>query len=423
MKIKHTLIVGGGAIGLFSALFLRKAGYAVTIVDKGPVPGLHACSSGNAGLIVPSHFVPIATRSTIREGVANLFKPSAPFGLKWSFNPELFGWLWEFYKNSGSTNMDSKTKFLADFHLASRELYRSIQEKDGINLTLNLSGLHMVSEREATFRNDTATACKADKLGIPAEIWSADQYRDQNPTLDARLAGAVFYPWDGMVDPLPMLNHLKSWLMTNGVEILENTNVFDWKTSRSGIEAICIDDREITADHYLLCAGEKSGSVLKGTGLSVPLQPATGYSFLFRNATKPVSHPALLQDRHVAITPYSTHTRIAGNFLLGFQGSANSGKRIGRIRQSVEETFPGWDIPVVRKEHVWSGQRPVSPDGLPMIGKSSVYNNLSIATGHAMMGISLAPVTGSLIAAWIGGKDEGSAWKKHLSPDRFGNRF
>ncbi len=421
--MKHTVIIGGGAIGLFAAYFLRKSGHEVTLADKGNVPGLHSCSSGNAGLIVPSHFMPIANRAAVREGLANLFKPAAPFGIKWSFNPELFGWLWSFYLSSRNRNMGDKVQFLADFHLKSRELYRAIQEDEGLNLTLSLSGLHMVSEKAETFRNDVKAAGDAANLGIPAEIWTAEKYRDQNPALDPRIAGAVFYPWDGNIDPLPMLNHIKHWLLDNGVTIMENTPVREWIKGQSGFEGIRLADKLVKADNYLVCAGDQSSEVLQGTGLSVPLQPAKGFSYLVRNAGESLSHPALLQDRHVAITPYKTHTRIAGNFLLGMNRIEDPGPRISRIGSSVSEVFPGWDLPSPKPEQVWSGNRPVSPDGLPLIGISSVFPNLAIATGHAMMGISLAPVTGSLVADWLSGRDTNRGWRNILLPSRFGNRF
>jgi D-amino-acid dehydrogenase len=423
MMSKKTAIIGGGAIGLFAAFYLNRLGHDVTVIDQARIPGIAACSSGNAGLIVPSHFVPLASPGVLKEGLKNLFNPSAPFGLKWSFNPELFGWLWNFYKSSMSRNLDQKTAFLAEMHLISRQLYREIQENQGINLSLSLSGLTMVSQKEKTFNNDIRIAEKSIALGIPAEIWSAEKYRNLNITLDPQLAGAVFYPLDGKIDPLPMLNNLKQWLSEHGVTFIENSGLFRWDASGTNIRSVALAQGDLEADNFLICAGDQSAEVLKNLGLSVPLQPAKGFSYLFKNNPYTVSHPTLLQDAHIAITPYDFHTRIAGNFLLGNRESNIPRKRLKDIYNGVKNSYPGWNAPMPAINHAWSGNRPVSPDGIPMIGTSSIYRNLSLATGHAMMGISLAPVSGSMIAEAINGSTKYSAFQPFLAPDRFGNRF
>jgi D-amino-acid dehydrogenase len=423
MQEKSTAIIGGGAIGLFSAYFLNRLGHRVTVVDTGPVPGLSACSSGNAGLIVPSHFIPLASPGVLKEGLKNLLKPSAPFGVSWSFNPELFGWLWQFYKSSLSRSLATRAGLLAELHLLSRDLYLEIQEDQNINMTLSLSGLLMVSEKEKTFQQDIRTAGQSISLGMPAEIWSAQKYSEQNSTLNPRVAGAVYYPWDGSIDPLPMLNHLKHWLKNNGVRFIENAKSVRWRIEGRQIRSIMTPDNEVIASHFLVSAGSQSSGILKELGLSIPLQPAKGYSYLFKNEHKSVSHPTLLQDAHVALTPYANHTRIAGNFLLGNNRSVVPQYRLDDIDSSVRKTYPGWKFPEPASNRSWSGNRPVSPDGLPMIGKSSVYKNLSVSTGHAMMGISLAPASGSIIADWINDNGNHSKFESLLCPSRFKNRF
>jgi len=423
MKESTTIIIGGGAIGLFSAYYLQQSGHRVTVIDQGPIPGQQACSSGNAGLIVPSHFIPLASPATLREGIKSLFQPSAPFGLSGSLNPELIGWLWQFYKSSLSRSLDAKTSLLAELNLLSRNLYQTIQHRQGINLSLSLSGLVMVSQTEKTFEKEKKSAAQSVRLGIPAEIWTAENYRSHNTALDPRLVGAVYYPLDGKIDPLPMLNHLKHWLIENGVSFIENARIQGWSFKRTEIESVKLTGNELKADQYLICAGEHSGKLVREMGLSIPLQPAKGFSYAFKNEQAPVSHPTLLQDSHVAITPYDSHTRLAGNFLLGNKQKRIPLFRMEGIHSSVRAAYPSWNIPNPTIDHSWSGNRPVSPDGLPLMGKSTVLRNLSVATGHAMMGISLAPVSGSIMADLINGTEEYSKFYPFISPVRFGRKF
>lgn len=423
MRSKKTLIIGGGVTGLFTAYFLTKKGVEVTVIDDGTVPGFQSCSSGNAGMIVPSHFLPLANPGTLKEGMLGSFTPGSAFGVSWSANPDLLRWLTRFLRNSFSQAVPAKTETLAALHLESRDLFQQVQLADIPDLSLELTGLVMVSSTAESFDKEKRSAGESIRLGIPAEVWSADKFRSMNPDIDARLSGAVFYPLDGKVDPVPMLQTMVDWLKKNGVTIIENTRVTGWKTDGHQIVAAKSGDAEFTADNFLICAGDRSGVIAKLAGCEIPLQPGKGISFDSRNAGPVLSHPTLLQDHHVAITPYEKHTRFAGNFLLGNRNSQVPQERLNRIRQSTQDVFPGLPVDQPFVDKSWAGYRPVSPDGMPIIGKSRKYSNLLTGTGHAMMGISLGPVSGNILSDLVAGIPVKPAYERYLAPSRFGNSF
>jgi D-amino-acid dehydrogenase len=423
MKDKKVLIVGGGVTGLFSAYFLVKNGFEVTIIDDGPVPGRHSCSTGNAGLIVPSHFVPIANKGTLKEGFLGSLKPGSAFGINGSGNPGLIRWLAGFFRNSFSELIPDKTETLAALHLESRDLFQRVQASDIPCLSLELTGLLMVSSTRESFDKEKRSAEQSIRLGIPAEVWSPEKFHTLNAELQSKLSGAVYYPLDGKVDPFPMLINLAAWLKANGVSIFENTRVTGWHTVKNQVTAAKSHDREFKADEFIICGGDQSGAIASLLGCKIPLQPGKGISFDFANSGPVLSHPALLMDHHIAITPYENHTRLASGFLLGNRRKAVSQDRLSRIHQSVNKVLPGLKITPAAPANAWVGFRPVSPDGMPIIGRSTKYANLLTGTGHAMMGISLGPVSGSILSDLITGTPIKPSYSRFLAPSRFGNSF
>ena len=423
MRDKTTVIIGGGVTGLFTAYFLVKKGVEVTVIDDGTIPGLHSCSSGNAGMIVPSHFLPLANPDTLKEGLRGSFTPGSAFGIHWSVNSDLLRWLAGYLRNSFSRVIPAKTETLAALHLESRDLFQLVQSADIPDLSLDLTGLVMVSSTKKSFDREKRSADQSIRLGIPAEVWSPDTFRSLNAHIDARLTGAVFYPLDGKVDPVTMLLSLVNWLKANGVTIIENCPVTGWKTDDHQIIAAKSDDREFIADDFLICAGDRSGLITKLLGCEIPLQPGKGISFDSPNSGPILSHPTLLQDHHVAITPYEKYTRFAGDFLLGNRNNRVTQERLTRIRQSTHQVFPGLTVNQPFAETSWSGFRPVSPDGMPIIGRSKKWSNLLTGTGHAMMGISLGPVSGSILSDLVTGIPVKPDYERFLAPSRFGNSF
>jgi D-amino-acid dehydrogenase len=423
MKDKTVVIIGGGVIGLFTAYYLVKNGIRPLIVDQGRVPGPQSCSSGNAGMIVPSHFMPIANRSTVKEGLLGLLDPYSPMGIHTLANPDLIRWLAMFLRYSYSNTLSNRANTLAELHLESRDLFQKVKSADLPELSLDLSGLLMLSSTQKSFDQEKRKAENSNKMNIPAEVWSAEKFSSHNPDLQSKLSGAIFYPMDGKINPMQMMDALASWLRLNGVEIIENCRITGWKTEKNLVVAIHESNREIVGEYFLISAGDQSGMISRSLGCHIPLQPGKGISYTVPNEGVTISHPALLQDHHVAITPYQDHTRIAGNFLLGNRLKTVPENRLSKIHDSVSLSFPGWNIPEPKAESGWFGFRPVSPDGMPILGRSKKFSNLFAGTGHSMLGISLGPISGKLLSDLISGIQIKPVYSKYLDPARFSNSF
>ncbi len=424
MAEKSVLIVGGGVIGLFSALYLNESGHKVTIVDTGEIAGYQACSWGNAGMIVPSHFIPLANKSALRQAIKSKFSSHSPIGLKISLSRDFLNWMYLFQKSAFSKHISAKQSILAKISLESRSLYSTLQEKYDIPMSLSLSGIQMICRTSETFEQEKKAALKAKKYDIPTQVWTKDEFDSQNPLLKANIKGAVFYPLDGILDPYPMQKSLISYLKSKGVEFHGHNKISKFIVEGQKIVSVVSDHNTFSAQKFLLATGDISPRIVQHLGLSIPILPGKGISYQLKSNGPIPSIPSLLQDEHVAITPYQNHVRVATKFNLGDRSENFSNHDLMTVNQSIQKTIRNWDLGLPDQENVWYGFRPVSPDGLPLIGKSQSFSNLTIATGHAMIGISLAPVTGRIISQIINdSKKLDNKDLELLNPGRFGNKF
>ena len=415
------LIVGGGLIGLFSAWYLNKAGLKVAVVDSGPIPGPQSCSFGNAGMIVPSHFVPFATRHAFTQAIKSPFMKHSAIGIQ--PGKDLIPWMFQFSKAAFFDDLNQKKKFLATASLESRDLYKQLHQEESIDFQLNLSGIQMLCRSAKTLKHEVQTGLIASDYGIKAEIWSAEEFLQNNPGMKARIAGAVYYPFDGAIDPFPMQKVLTEKLQQSGVRFLQNTPVLGWKHENGRIMAATTQHGVIGAGQFLIAAGGQTDQLTGMLRLSLPVLPGKGSSYQTKSPEIMLRIPTLLQDEHVAITPYPTHVRVASRFILGNRSSRVTFNDLQQVDSSIRKSLPNWSLSIPKTDHAWAGFRPVSPDGLPLIGRSQKFDNLAVAGGHAMIGLSLAPYTGLLVSKLLSDKQVHDQTVKLLNPGRFGQTF
>lgn len=423
MKREKIVIIGGGLIGLFSAWYLRKEGFEVTLLDAGKIPGQQSCSYGNAGMIVPSHYVPLATRAALRQALTSQFKRHAAIRLKLASSRELLPWLLQFSSIALKNKAQEKMGFLARIGLESRELYQKLEHESGLPVHFHPTGIQMVCRRQQTLEHEARLGTQAAQWNIPAEIWSRDEFLKKNPGLEADIAGAVYYPLDGIIDPFPLQKTLVEELTRSGVSLMQHQQVTGWEVSQNRVAGVRTSEQTISGDYFLIAAGDQSPALLEHLGMRIPVLPGKGISYLGRRTIPAPAFPTLLQDEHIAITPYETHVRVASHFILGDRTPDIRIKDLLQIDASITNTITNWKKGQHHEAKTWAGYRPVSPDGLPLIGESRKYPNLSIASGHAMIGVSLAPFTGSMIAALASGKKVDQEALRLLAPGRFGQAF
>jgi D-amino-acid dehydrogenase len=394
--MSKAIIIGGGVIGLFSAYYLHKSGWEVDVLEQGDLSD--NCSFGNAGMVTPSHFVPLASPGMIEQGIRWMFDSKSPFYVKPSLNKDLISWGLQFMKASTKKHVERSASGLRDIAMLSRELYHEFEKDAGFDFGLTDNGILMLYKSPKMEEEEMHMVEKATHLGLDAQYLTPEECRKLQPDIELDILGAVHYRCDSHMYPNKLMRGLLKYLETEGVRIHRNTQVTDIKHDGQKITGVITKEKEFTADSYLISGGSWSPGIGKLVGLNVPLMPGKGYSFMVNNPVKKMTIPSILCEARVAVTPMNGGIRFGGTMEVGKINKQVNMNRVKGIVESVPKYFPEFQLPVPDQKDIWFGFRPVSPDGVPYIGMSGKYKNLAIATGHAMIGLALGPATGKLIA-------------------------
>jgi D-amino-acid dehydrogenase len=397
------IVIGGGIIGLCSAYYLQKSGCQVTIIDKSD--GSDGCSFGNAGYISPSHFTPLASPGIVAQGLKYMTSSSSPFYIKPRFNLDLMKWSLKFYQNANDKILQQNIPPLNNLLHYSRE--KTIEMAQSLNNTfdLQLRGCYMMYRLEKTMEHEIELAHHAKELGIETVVYNQKEIQALEPDLGITAIGAVLYPIDGHLNPTKWMSALKKDLSENGARFLWNTEMKGVQKYQNKIKGIKLNTNEtMECDHLIVATGAWLPSVLSQIGIKLLLQPGKGYSTTYGNLDKNLSKPAILVDDRVAMTPWGNSLRIGGTMELSGINQDIRLPRVSAIVNAVNANFTELDLPMPSIEKIWSGLRPVSPDGLPYISNAKNTSNITIAGGHAMLGISLAAGTGKIVDDLVHGR-------------------
>jgi len=389
------IIVGGGIVGLMSAFYLNLEGWEVTVLDKGDFSD--NCSYGNAGMIVPSHFTPLATPGIISQGIRWMFNSKSPFYVKPSLNFDLINWGLKFIKSAKESHVEKSSPYLRDLNLYSSELYNELSEIIKNTFELEKKGILMLYKTQKTEEEEVHLAQKARDLGLDAEVLSRQQLKLLEPDLNLDVLGGVHYKCDGHLNPTALMSGLLAHLRSAGVRLIPNQQVCKVAKSPHKILSITtLSGEEYKADQYVFANGASLQELSKKTKLTVPVMPGKGYSFFTKSFQQKLKHPAILIEAKVALTPMQGKVRIGGTMELAAINTTINKTRVIGIVESIPHYFSG--IEVSFPEDIWYGFRPCSPDGLPYLGKSKTYGNLILAGGLGMMGLSLGPAVGKVVS-------------------------
>lgn len=409
-------IIGGGITGLFSAYYLRQAGHEVWVFDRGQFA--EGCSYGNAGMIVPSHIVPLAAPGVVRKGLRWLLQRKSPFAIKPAWDAGLLQWLYLFYRHATAENVRWAMPHLAALSLRSRQLYQVLDAAGEVALGLRASGILMLCQSAATEAEEHHVADLANAHGIEARLLSAEALSRLDPGVAYSVRSAVYYPGDAVLDPSMTMQSLQTYLARQGVHFCPGQEVHALRAERGAVKALLTTDGERTFDHYVLCGGVWSGQLLRPLGVRLPLAGGKGYSFMLPNVAS-LRLPALLLDHRVSVTPYGAQVRFGGTMELGRLRARTNYAKVQGIHEAIGIYYPAWQSAPPAVEAAWHGFRPCSPDGLPYIGTAPGLRNLHIAAGHGMLGVSLAPASGEAIARIVTTGEQPPA---AFSPGRFAAR-
>lgn len=410
------IIIGGGVIGLCSAKYLNEAGFKVTILEKGNLND--NCSFGNAGMIVPSHFIPLAAPGMIQQGIKWMFNSKSPFYVRPSLNPDLFSWGMKFLKKANPAHVQQSAAPLRDISLLSKKLYEELDKSADFSFGLEEKGILMFYKTEKAAEEEAHLAEKGKELGLDMGILSAAECKALQPGLNLEVLGAVHYRCDAHLYPNQLMEGLTRLLESRGVEIVREHEVTDIETQNGAVSAVRAGNKQWLADHYLIAGGSWSPSIARLAGLKVPMLPGKGYSFMVKEPERRMKIPALLAEARVAITPMNGSIRYGGTMEIDRINNRINMNRVKGIVEAIPQYFPDLRPGLPAEKDIWFGFRPASPDGLPYIGRAKKYKNMTIATGHGMMGLSLGPATGKLVSQIVG-EENTDIDIKAFSPERF----
>jgi D-amino-acid dehydrogenase len=410
------VVVGGGVIGLACAHYLAKSGRKVTVVERDPSL-LSGCSAGNAGMVVPSHFIPLAAPGVIGQGMRWMLNPKSPFFLRPRIDIDLARWVWLFFRHANAGHVADCEKLLRDLSLESRRLHQELSKSEGFTLTER--GLLMLCQGESGLEEEAEVVEAAHRLGLEAELFGKERLREFEPEAEIDALGGVWWKQDCHLSPVDFANALKRGILGGGGVFVESEATDFIREGREVIGVKTAAGDSITGDRIVLAGGIATIALARKLGIRMPMQGGKGYSFRLPNPRKSLRLCSLLKEGRVAVTPMGDSLLVAGTMEICGSDTSVSRRRIEGIVENFCRFYPDFKKADFEGIEPWVGLRPCSPDGLPYLGYVPGQRRVIAATGHSMMGLSLAPATGWLVEKLVSGEDSPIGISQ-LAPARFG---
>jgi D-amino-acid dehydrogenase len=421
---KSIVIIGGGVIGLSTAWYCARRGHRVTLLDRNPEQR-DGCSFGNAGMVVPSHFVPLAAPGVVATALKWMWNPQSPLYIKPRLNRELLSWGWKFMRAANARHVRLSAPLIRDLSFASRECFEELAALPDTDFGLVKKGLVMLCKTQESLDHEGAYARQATELGVPAEVLDARSLARLDPDVTMDVAGGVYFPKDCHLSPNRFMAALKRRCDELGVTFVwkAEAGVVRLQTRSDGTTKLCrvrdkVSSAEFAADEVVLCGGAWSPTFARELGLTLPMQAGKGYSLTLARPRELPQICSIFTEARVAVTPMGETLRFGGTMEIAGLNEDINPVRVQGIIRAVPKYYQRFTPDDFAGVQPWRGLRPCSPDGLPYLGRTAKCENLSIATGHAMMGLSLGPITGKLMAEILSG-ERPSLRIDALNPDRY----
>ena len=397
-------IIGGGIIGLSSAYYLNRSGWEVTVLDKGDF--LDNCSYGNCGYICPSHFIPLATPGIVKQGLKWMWNSKSPFYVQPRLDWDLISWGLKFIRSATNKHVETSAVPLRDIAFLSKKEYEGWLSQPGFNFAYESKGLLEIFQTEAAAEHAHHTVEKANALGLEGtRLLNREELLAKEPHTRINGIGAIYFNCDAHCYPNKLMSDLIADLKNKGVKLLPHSEVNGFETANGKISKIICADKNIEQDEVVMATGSWGKQTADLLGIRIPLMPGRGYSVTLENSPYKVIHPAVLVEGRAAITPMDGNKiRFGGTMEITSHKTPPRMNRVQGILDAVQRFFPDFDVPMPAKENIWYGYRPCSADGLPYIGRVNKIKNLTVATGHSMLGLSLGAGTGLLVDEIINGR-------------------
>lgn len=412
----RVIVIGAGAVGLASAYYLRKSGCEVTVIDEAP---LAAKASGhNAGWLIPSMSTPVPAPGMMLQAIKWMVQPDSPLYVTPSLKPSFIGFMLRMLRSCTDAKFREGSAVLAGLSATALSDFDELAA-EGVEFEQHEQPLAML------FTDGSHVAGRVGELELlegklPGFSWnhmSEQELRSHQPVLSSNVVAGIESRGDRSVDPGSFVRGLAAACERAGVEIRLGQPATLEQGHIIGDVSVRVGEETLRADRIVVAAGAWTNEVLRGIGERIPLQSGKGYGYDFPIVPGGPTKPLYLAEAKVAITPLDTKVRLAGTMGFGGLDESIKARRAGGILSGVSSYFADWPD-VGSAPEPWAGLRPMTPDGVPIIGPLTAHPNVLVATGHVMLGISLAPTTGKLIAELATGVTN-PATLSALSADRF----
>lgn len=412
------VVIGGGIIGLSSAWYLQQSGHEVTVIDKTDMKD--NCSYGNAGYVCPSHFIPLATPGIVKQGLKWMLNSKSPFYVQPRLSWSLIDWGLKFIKVATPENVNKAAIPLRDIAILSKKKYEEWTQLPQFGFAYETKGLLEIFQTQRGADHARHVMEKAHELGLTdTELLDYNALQQLEPQTKINAIGAVHFKCDAHLYPNKLMQQLIADLQQKGVQLRGNEEVTGFENKHGNITKVITQKVVYDADTVVIASGSWSRELAAKMKMKIPMVAGRGYSVTLENSPYKINHPAVLVEGRVALTPMDGNKlRFGGTMEITSTQTPPRMSRVEGLLQAVEKFFPEFKVPIPSMDKVWYGYRPCSADGLPYIGRTKKWKNVVMATGHAMLGLSLGAGTGKLVSEIVN-EQKYSMDIAPFNPDRF----
>lgn len=394
------LILGGGVIGLACAWYLLGEGRQVTVLEQGQ-PG-HGASHGNCGTLTPSHAPPLPMPGLVGSALKWMFKPDAPLRIRPRLDPALLRWLFGFAGRCNWDDFRRGTALKAPLLLRSCELIAGLVRDHGLDCEYRHDGTLYVYRDAAAFAASAWLLDALGAVGVPVERLDGAALAACEPALLPGMAGGYRHPADAHLRPDRYVAELARIVREAGGVIQTDARIESIERDGRRIGRVRTTRGDYTGREVVLALGAWSPLLARQLGLHLPIQPGKGYSITYARPALCPRLPMVLRERSVCVTAWSSGYRLGSTMEFSGYDARLNRVRLDALRRGAAEYLREPEGPTV--EQTWYGWRPMTPDDQPILGRAPGLDNLTLATGHGMLGVTLSAVTGQLIAELLSGR-------------------
>ncbi len=415
--MKNVLVIGGGIIGLSSAYYLHQSGHTVTVLDKAGFTD--NCSYGNLGYVCPGHFIPMAAPGIVWQGLKWMLNSKSPFYVQPSLNISLIDWGLKFMKSATIKNVEMSAVPLKEIAVFSQEEYSKWNSLPGFDFAFERKGMLEIFKTEKVGHHAAETVAAGKKLGLDVELVDDKGLKALEPQTTINAKGAIYFKCDSHLYPDKLMDCLKNYLKQQGVQMITG-EVTGFEKNNGKVTNVLTAGKGYESDEVVIATGSWSREIAALLNTKIPLMPGRGYSFTLEDSPYKLNRPAILTEGRVAIAPMDGNKmRFGGTMEVVSTKTPPRYQRVEGIVNAVKDFLPEFKIEMPSPDKIWSGFRPTSADGVPYIGRARKFTNVTVATGHAMLGLSLGAGTGKLVSELVNGQKP-SINLKAFEVERFG---